>query len=198
MADIMVATGNPNKVREYKQILEPLGYRVHDLSEIEHFDVDECGTTFAENALIKAQSVYDKVAMMSIADDSGLSIDALNGEPGIYSARYLADHDYQYKNKVILERLEGAEDRSAHFTCAIALIDHNGEPHIFEGVMNGSIALEPAGENGFGYDPIFVVPQYGLTSAQLLPEQKNAVSHRGQAVRQLLAFLQEHEEEVEK
>ena len=197
MKDIMIATGNRNKTREYREMLEPLGYRVHDLSEIEHADPDETGTTFAENALIKARSVHNRVRMMTIADDSGLSIRALNGEPGIYSARYLEPHDYAYKNRTLISRLEGCEDRYAWFTCAIALIDHDGQEHIFEGIMEGEIADEPKGDNGFGYDPIFIVPEFGKTSAQLDHDTKNSVSHRGKATRMLLEYLKNHPEEEE-
>ena len=186
MKDIMIATGNKNKVREYKEMLEPLGYTVHDLSEIDHQDVEETGKTFGENALIKARSV--KCDMICVADDSGLSIDALKGQPGIHSARYLQGHDYTYKNKMILRRMKNKTDRNAHFTCAIALVDGDKEV-VFEGVMNGEIATEIKGSNGFGYDPIFYLPQYGKTSAQLQPEEKNAISHRGQATRQLLEYL---------
>ncbi|MBO4218983.1 MAG: RdgB/HAM1 family non-canonical purine NTP pyrophosphatase [Erysipelotrichaceae bacterium] len=188
MKDIMIATSNPNKVREYREMLEPLGYRIHDLSEIEHQDPEENGKTFAENALIKAGSVWHHTGMTAIADDSGLSIDHLKGQPGIHSARYLAGHDYTYKNKMILRRLKKAEDRSARFTCAIALIDEKGE-HVFEGVMEGSISREIRGTNGFGYDPIFIPEGMDRTSAELLPEEKNAISHRGQATRKLLAYL---------
>ncbi len=197
MKEIMIATGNKNKTREYREMLEPLGYHVHDLSEIEHVDVEETGTTFAENALIKARSIHDAVRMMTIADDSGLSIRALNGEPGIYSARYLEPHDYDYKNKNLIERLKDKDDRFAWFTCAIALIDHNGVEHVFEGIMEGEIATELRGNNGFGYDPIFLLPQYGKTSAELSPDDKNAISHRGQATRKLLEFLKNHPEEEE-
>ena len=197
MKEIMIATGNKNKTREYREMLEPLGYRVHDLSEIEHVDPEETGTTFAENALIKARSVHDKVKMMTIADDSGLSIRALNGEPGIYSARYLEPHDYGYKNRTLISRLHGKDDRFAWFTCAIALIDHKGVEHVFEGIMEGEIATELRGDNGFGYDPIFLVPQFGKTSAELEPEVKNSVSHRGKATRALLEYLRNHPEEEE-
>ena len=197
MKEIMIATGNKNKTREYREMLEPLGYRVHDLSEIEHVDPEETGTTFAENALIKARSVHDKVKMMTIADDSGLSIRALNGEPGIYSARYLEPHDYGYKNRNLISRLQGKDDRFAWFTCAIALIDHKGVEHVFEGIMEGEIATELRGDNGFGYDPIFLVPQFGKTSAELEPEVKNSVSHRGKATRALLEYLRNHPEEEE-
>ncbi|MBR2827337.1 MAG: RdgB/HAM1 family non-canonical purine NTP pyrophosphatase [Erysipelotrichaceae bacterium] len=197
MKEIMIATGNKNKTREYREMLEPLGYSVHDLSEIEHVDPEETGTTFAENALIKARSVHDKVKMMTIADDSGLSIRALNGEPGIYSARYLEPHDYGYKNRALISRLQDKDDRYAWFTCAIALIDHKGVEHVFEGIMEGEIAMELRGDNGFGYDPIFLVPQFGKTSAELEPEVKNSVSHRGKATRALLEYLRNHPEEEE-
>ncbi|MDO4377523.1 MAG: RdgB/HAM1 family non-canonical purine NTP pyrophosphatase [Erysipelotrichia bacterium] len=190
MKDIMIATSNLGKVKEYKQLLEPLGYTVHSLKEIDHVDIDENGQTFAENALIKAKSIKNKCDMIVIADDSGLEIDALNKEPGIHSARYLAGHDYDYKNKIILERMKDKTDRRARFICAIALIDD--KQHVFEGVMEGTIAYEPAGTNGFGYDPIFVVPQFNLTSAQLTAQEKNSVSHRGQATEKLLAYLKEH------
>lgn len=188
MKDIMIATSNKGKVREYKSLLEPLGYIVHDLSELDPIEIDENGSTFQENALIKAKSIQGKCNMTVIADDSGLEIDALNKEPGIHSARYLEGHDYDYKNKVLLERMEGKTDRSARFVCAIALCDETGD-HLFTGVMEGKINDQAAGDNGFGYDPIFLVEQFGKTSAQLTMEQKNSVSHRGIATRELLAYL---------
>ena len=188
MKDIMIATSNKGKVREYKSLLEPLGYKVHDLSELDPIEIDENGSTFQENALIKAKSIKDKCNMTVIADDSGLEIDALNKEPGIHSARYLEGHDYSYKNKVLLERMKGKTDRTARFVCAIALCDETGD-HLFTGVMEGKINDQAAGDNGFGYDPIFLVEQFGKTSAQLTMEQKNSVSHRGIATRELLAYL---------
>ena len=188
MKDIMIATSNKGKVREYKSLLEPLGYAVHDLSELDPIEIDENGSTFQENALIKAKSIKDKCNMTVIADDSGLEIDALNKEPGIHSARYLEGHDYSYKNKVLLERMKDKTDRSARFVCAIALCDETGD-HLFTGVMEGKINDQAAGDNGFGYDPIFLVEQFGKTSAQLTMEQKNSVSHRGIATRELLAYL---------
>ena len=188
MKDIMIATSNKGKVREYKSLLEPLGYIVHDLSELDPIEIDENGSTFQENALIKAKSIKDKCNMTVIADDSGLEIDALNKEPGIHSARYLEGHGYSYKNKVLLERMKGKTDRSARFVCAIALCDETGD-HLFTGVMEGKINDQAAGDNGFGYDPIFLVEQFGKTSAQLTMEQKNSVSHRGIATRELLAYL---------
>ena len=188
MKDIMIATSNKGKVREYKSLLEPLGYTVHDLSELDPIEIDENGSTFQENALIKAKSIKDKCNMIVIADDSGLEIDALNKEPGIHSARYLEGHDYNYKNKVLLERMKGKTDRTARFVCAIALCDETGD-HLFTGVMEGKINDQAAGDNGFGYDPIFLVEQFGKTSAQLTMEQKNSVSHRGIATRELLDYL---------
>lgn len=188
MKDIMIATSNKGKVREYKSLLEPLGYTVHDLSELDPIEIDENGSTFQENALIKAKSIKDKCNMTVIADDSGLEIDALNKEPGIHSARYLEGHDYNYKNKVLLERMKGKTDRTARFVCAIALCDETGD-HLFTGVMEGKINDQAAGDNGFGYDPIFLVEQFGKTSAQLTMEQKNSVSHRGIATRELLDYL---------
>lgn len=188
MKDIMIATSNKGKVREYKSLLEPLGYTVHDLSELDPIEIDENGSTFQENALIKAKSIKDKCNMTVIADDSGLEIDALNKEPGIHSARYLEGHDYSYKNKVLLERMKDKTDRTARFVCAIALCDETGD-HLFTGVMEGKINDQAAGDNGFGYDPIFLVEQFGKTSAQLTMEQKNSVSHRGIATRELLDYL---------
>ncbi|MDY3829538.1 MAG: RdgB/HAM1 family non-canonical purine NTP pyrophosphatase [Erysipelotrichaceae bacterium] len=188
MKDIMIATSNKGKVREYKSLLEPLGYIVHDLSELDPIEIDENGSTFQENALIKAKSIKDKCNMTVIADDSGLEIDALNKEPGIHSARYLEGHDYSYKNKVLLERMKDKTDRTARFVCAIALCDETGD-HLFTGVMEGKINDQAAGDNGFGYDPIFLVEQFGKTSAQLTMEQKNSVSHRGIATRELLDYL---------
>lgn len=188
MKDIMIATSNKGKVREYKSLLEPLGYTVHDLSELDPIEIDENGSTFQENALIKAKSIQGKCNMTVIADDSGLEIDALNKEPGIHSARYLEGHDYSYKNKVLLERMKGKTDRTARFVCAIALCDETGD-HLFTGVMEGKINDQAAGDNGFGYDPIFLVEQFGKTSAQLTMEQKNSVSHRGIATRELLDYL---------
>ena len=188
MKDIMIATSNKGKVREYKSLLEPLGYIVHDLSELDPIEIDENGSTFQENALIKAKSIKDKCNMIVIADDSGLEIYALNKEPGIHSARYLEGHDYSYKNKVLLERMKGKTDRTARFVCAIALCDETGD-HLFTGVMEGKINDQAAGDNGFGYDPIFLVEQFGKTSAQLTMEQKNSVSHRGIATRELLDYL---------
>ncbi|NLZ75434.1 MAG: RdgB/HAM1 family non-canonical purine NTP pyrophosphatase [Erysipelotrichia bacterium] len=187
MKDVMIASGNSNKVKEYKEILEPLGYVVHDLKETKHLQVEETGATFGENALIKAESLKDIYDMIVIADDSGLEIEALDNQPGIHSARFLEGYDYKQKNQIILELMKDKTNRKARFVCAIALIDD--QRHIFEGVMEGSIAYEAKGENGFGYDPIFMTKEYGLTNGQLTSQQKNEISHRGKATKLLLEYL---------
>lgn len=188
MKDIMIATGNKNKVVEFKELLEPLGYTVHDLSEVEHTDVEENGTTFAENALIKARGAKDCCDMICIADDSGISINHFGGKPGIYSARWLAPHDYPYKHKYIIENMADATDRGAHYTCAIAIIDEEGE-HVFVGELHGSVAFKPKGEFGFGYDPIFIPEGYNITTAEMTAAEKNAISHRGKATKMLVDYL---------
>lgn len=193
MKEIMIVSTNAHKIEEFKQMLEPLGFAVKSLLDAdETFDIVEDGTTFQENAAIKADFIRNQCQIMAIADDSGLEIDALNKEPGIHSARYLGhDTDYTYKNTVILERLQGVTNRTARFVSAIALAIPNQETKIFTGIMEGEIHTRIAGENGFGYDPIFYLPEYGCTSAELTPNQKNAISHRGKALQQVLAYLKE-------
>ncbi|MCF0110996.1 MAG: XTP/dITP diphosphatase [Erysipelotrichaceae bacterium] len=195
MKQIMIATGNVNKVKEFKEMLEPMGYEVLCLKDIDkEVEIIENGTTFEENAAIKAKTVSDALGVVAIADDSGLEIDALNKEPGIHSARYLGhDTPYDYKNKVLLQRMEGKTDRTARFVCSIAIAVPNEETRVFTGVMEGEIAREIRGTNGFGYDPIFYIPECGCTSAELTPEQKNAVSHRGKATEKFLTFFEEYE-----
>lgn len=188
-----MATGNADKVRELRGILADTDIEIVSMKEA-GIDVEiiENGKTFEDNARIKAETVCSASGEMVFADDSGLEIDFLNGEPGVHSARYMGeDTSYDIKNAQILKRLEGAaeEERSARFVCAIAIAYPDRETKIFKGVFEGRIAYEPAGENGFGYDPIFWVPERGCTSAQLAPEEKNAISHRGKAMRQALAEL---------
>ena len=193
MKEIMIVSTNAHKIEEFKQMLEPLGFVVKSLLDAdEKFDIVEDGTTFQENAAIKADFIRNQCNIMAIADDSGLEIDALNKEPGIHSARYLGhDTDYTYKNTVILERMKGVTERSARFVSAIALAIPNQETKVFTGIFEGEIHSCIAGANGFGYDPIFYVPEYGCTSAEMTPEQKNAISHRGKALEQVLAYLKE-------
>ena len=190
MREIIFATGNENKMREIREIFEGLPFVIHSLKEAGLVsDPEENGATFAENAFIKAEAVHalrpDAIVM---SDDSGLSVDYLNGEPGVFSARWLGrDTSYTEKNAELIRRLEGVEGdaRSARFTAAIACILPDGTRLLTEAHMEGRIATAPAGENGFGYDPIFYLPEYGKCSAELSDREKNAISHRGKALRQM-------------
>lgn len=192
---VVFATGNQNKVREVRQILDGLDVEVRTMKEMGiASEPEETGETFEENAMIKAAAIADAVQdAIVLADDSGLEIDYLNGEPGIYSARYLGeDTSYEVKNAKLIERLEGVpkEERTARFVCAIACILSDGSRFTTRGTIEGYIGWEPAGENGFGYDPIFYVDEYGCSTAQMTPEQKNAISHRGNALRALRLELE--------
>ncbi len=186
---IIFATGNAGKIREIKEILSDLGMEVVSMKEAGiSVDVEENGTTYEENALIKARAVALCVGESDIvmADDSGLEIDYLNKEPGIYSARYLGeDTSYRIKNQNLIDRLEGVEEkkRTARFVCAIAAVLPGGKELTTRGTIEGRIGYEERGEGGFGYDPIFYVPEFGKSTAELTEEEKNAVSHRGNALR---------------
>ena len=206
MKKIIFATGNENKMVEIRQILSDLGMEILSQKEAGiQADPEEDGTTFEENALIKARAVRSIAAGMEenkdaviLADDSGLEIDHLNKEPGIYSARYMGtDTSYDIKNNALLERLEGVpdEERTARFVCAIAAAFPDGTEEVVRGTMEGRIGHEIAGENGFGYDPIFFLPKYGCTSAQLSPEKKNSLSHRGEGLRKMRRIMEERLEE---
>lgn len=189
MKEILIATANAHKVDEYRQMLQPYGYTVKSLADFDFEEVEETGTTFAQNALIKAKALYNQVKMRVIADDSGLEIKALNNQPGIYSARYLGvNTPYKEKNELIIEQLKDKDDRRACFICAIALVDDN-EEKVFIGEFWGTIAYQAKGLNGFGYDPIFYLEEYQKTAAELIPEVKNEISHRGKAMKQLLPYL---------
>lgn len=185
---IVFATGNQNKMKEIRMILEDLGMEIISMKEAGiDADIEENGTTFEENAMIKARGIAKLLPDdIILADDSGLEIDYLNKEPGIYSARYAGtDTSYDIKNQMLIDRLEGVEDekRTARFVCAIAAVFPDGSEEIVRGTMEGRIGYEIAGENGFGYDPIFYLPECGCTSAEITPEQKNELSHRGKALR---------------
>ena len=192
---IIMATGNANKVREMREVLSGTDIEIVSMKEAGIFaDIDENGTTFAQNAAIKAQTIRDIAHEIVFADDSGLVIDYLGGKPGVHSARFMGeDTSYDIKNAQILKLLEGVPDekRSARFVCAIAIAYPDRETKIFQEEFEGRIAHESAGENGFGYDPIFYVPERGCTSAELSPEEKNAISHRGKALRKAIAYLTE-------
>lgn len=192
---IVFATGNAGKVKEIRAILGDLGFEVLSMKEAGiKADIEEDGKTYEENALIKAREVAKYTEAIVMADDSGLEIDYLNCEPGIYSARYLGeDTSYTIKNNNLIERLKGVPDelRTARFVCAIAAVLPNGEELTTRGIIEGRIGYEEAGENGFGYDPIFYVPQFCKTTAQLSPEEKNQVSHRGKALEAMKEILRE-------
>lgn len=188
MSRIIFATGNENKMKEIRMILSDVGMEILSMKEAGvTADIVEDGTTFEENALIKATAIGKLLPDdIVLADDSGLEIDYLNKEPGIYSARYMGeDTSYDIKNKNLIDRLEGVpkEGRTARFVCAIAAALPDGSTRVTRGTIEGYIGWEPAGENGFGYDPIFYVDAYGCSTAQLSPEEKNNVSHRGNALR---------------
>ncbi|MGI5894771.1 MAG: RdgB/HAM1 family non-canonical purine NTP pyrophosphatase [Candidatus Merdivicinus sp.] len=190
--EIIIATGNAGKVREFKRMLEPLGYTVFSQKEKEIFvDPEEDGDTFAENALIKARAVWEIAHTAVIADDSGLCVDALDGRPGVYSARYAGEGATDAdRNRKLLAELEGVSNRAAHFTCAIAYIDAEGRARVFEGICPGTIGFEPKGADGFGYDPLFLCGE--KTFGEMSAEEKDAVSHRGRANRMLEEYLRLH------
>ena len=194
MADkIIFATGNKNKMREIRDILSDLGMEILSMKEAGiDKEINEDGKTFEENALIKARAVAEDTDAVVLADDSGLEIDYLNKEPGIYSARYLGeDTSYEIKNQALLDRLSGVkkEDRTARFVCAIAAGLPDKREFVVRETIEGYIGEKPAGTNGFGYDPIFYVDEYGCSTAELSEEKKNEVSHRGKALRAMREVL---------
>lgn len=187
MNKLIFATTNQGKMKEIREILKDLNMEVLSLKDAGiEADIIEDGKTFEENALIKARAIRDLTGCMVLADDSGLEVDALDQAPGIYSARYMGeDTSYEIKNNHIIRLLDGLEgkERSARFVCAIAAAFPDGTESTCRGTFEGQISHKIAGENGFGYDPIFYVPEFGCTAAELSPEQKNEVSHRGKALR---------------
>ena len=196
MSRIIFATGNTDKMAEIREILKDLGMEILSMKEAGvNPEIVENGKTFEENSLIKARAVHallpDDVVM---ADDSGLEIDYLDGAPGIYSARFAGeDTSYDIKNRILLDKLEGVpdEERTARFVCAISAVFPDGTSETVRGTIEGRIAYEIQGENGFGYDPIFYVPEYGCTTAEMPPEQKNELSHRGNALRAIRKIMED-------
>ena len=184
---IIFATKNPGKMEEIRMILGDLKLPILSMKEAGiDLDIVEDGTTFVENAVIKAKAVAKQADAIVLADDSGLEIDALNKEPGIYSARYMGeDTSYEIKNQNLIDRLEGVPDekRTARFVCAIAAAFPDGRVITSYGTIEGMIGYESRGNGGFGYDPIFYLPEYGCSTAELTPEKKNELSHRGKALR---------------
>ena len=194
MKRMIFATGNENKMKEIREILGDLPLEILSMKQAGiSADIEEDGTSFEENALIKAREVCRLAGEMVLADDSGLEIDYLNGEPGIYSARYMGeDTSYRIKNQNLIYRLEGVPDeqRTARFVCAIAAVFPNGKELVVRGTVEGMIGYEERGENGFGYDPIFYLPDRGVSTAELPPEEKNSLSHRGNALRKMKELLE--------
>ena len=192
---IVFATGNEGKMREVRLILADLGMEILSMKEAgADPDIVEDGKTFGENAEIKARAVWEQTGGIVLADDSGLVIDWLNGEPGVYSARYMGeDTSYEIKNQALIDRLAGVEgeDRSARFVCNIAAVLPDGQVVHTEETMEGRIAEKPAGHEGFGYDPILYLPEFGKTSAEITIEEKNRISHRGKALEAMKVKLKE-------
>ncbi|MDO5136237.1 MAG: XTP/dITP diphosphatase [Eubacteriales bacterium] len=186
MKKIIFATENEGKMKEIREILSDLEAEVLSMREAGvTADIREDGSTFEENAIIKAREVCRLTGEIVLADDSGLEIDYLNKEPGVYSARYMGEHtDYHIKNNNLIQRLEGVPDekRTARFVCVVAAAFPDGQVRTARGTMEGRIGYEEKGENGFGYDPIFYLPEYGCTSAEISMEEKNKISHRGKAL----------------
>ena len=187
----VLATHNPGKLREMGEILKDFGIEVVSPRDLGiTVDVEETGTTFAENALLKAKAICKEANLPAIADDSGLCVDALNGAPGVYSARYGGEGlDDKGRYMLLLSSLRGAPTRAAHFACAVACAFPNGDTLTAEGRCDGSIAYAPLGEGGFGYDPVFLLPGTGKTFGQLTQEEKSAVSHRGRALKDFAGKL---------
>lgn len=196
MKSIILASNNKDKVKEVKEILK--GYDIISMKEAGiDVDIEENGTTFEENALIKARAIMKLTGQITMADDSGLEIDYLNKAPGVYSARFMGhDTSYDIKNKALIQKLEGVKgsDRSGRFVCAIAVCFPDGREIVKRGTMEGLIAEEIKGDNGFGYDPIVYLPEYGRTSGELAHEEKNKISHRGKALALIKEELDKSEE----
>ena len=196
MRRLVLASNNPGKLREFRQMLAPLGIEVEPQSELGVREADEPHGTFVENALAKARHASSRSGLPALADDSGICVEALGGAPGVQSARYAgangagADQDAR-NNRKLVDALKDKSDRRAHYYCVIVLVRHPGDPEplIAEGRWRGEVIAIPRGDGGFGYDPYFLLPGLGRTAAELMPDEKNAVSHRGQAMQRLVEML---------
>ena len=195
MEKVILASNNMGKIKEFREILKDMDIELVSMKEAGiDVDIEEYGRTFSENALIKARTISEMTGCVTLADDSGLEVDYLNKEPGVYSARYMGeDTSYDIKNRSIIDRLEGVtgNDRSARFVCVIAAALPDGRTLTTRGTIEGLIGYEQKGENGFGYDPIVYVPEYDATTAELSMEVKNSISHRGKALAAMKAKLLE-------
>ena len=195
MKQVIIATQNKGKAKDFEALFGPLGYQVLTLRDVaQDMDVEETGVTFEENAILKAEAVAEALQTTVIADDSGLEIDALNGEPGVYSARYAGEAKSDEANiDKVLEKLTDVpeENRTARFRCVLAIASPNKKTITYSGSCEGRILSERRGENGFGYDPVFFVPSEGKAMAEMVPEEKAAISHRGNAIRELKKAMPE-------
>lgn len=193
LSEIVIATGNPGKLREFRELLSELPLVLHSQAELGLSEADETGLSFVENAILKARHASMTSGLPAIADDSGLSVDALQGEPGIYSARYSGQKDDAANNRLLLENLKPvpAGERTARFHCALVFVRYPNDPCplVCQASWEGEILFEARGDNGFGYDPLFFIPELDSSSAELSAERKNTLSHRGQAMQKLLAEL---------
>jgi len=188
MKQVVIATKNKGKAKDFEALFAPLGYEVVTMFDVApDLEIEETGTTFEENAVLKAETLAKQLNTIVIADDSGLAVDALNGEPGVYSARYAGDHDDEANIVKVLEKLQGVptEKRTARFCCGLAIAGPEIETTTLFGTCEGVILEEKRGTNGFGYDPIFFVQALNRAMAELSPEEKGSISHRGNAIRQL-------------
>ncbi|MCM3720581.1 XTP/dITP diphosphatase [Solibacillus isronensis] len=194
MKQVVIATKNKGKAKDFEALFGPFGYEVVTMFDVApDVEIEETGKTFEENAILKAETLANMLGQIVIADDSGLAIDALNGEPGVYSARYAGDHDDEANMVKVLENMKDVpeEQRTARFCCALAIAGPNMETKTVFGTCEGMIAHEKKGTNGFGYDPIFYVPALEKHMAELSAEEKGAISHRGNAIRKLALQLAE-------
>lgn len=191
LTEVVFASHNAGKIKEIKELLEPYGIKVKSALDMELPDVEENGTTFAENSLLKSQTIAKLTGLPCIADDSGLCVDSLDGAPGVYSARYAPNRDFDKgMDKLLLEMEQSSsKSRKAHFSCVISLAFPNGEYELFEGRVDGQIASKKQGNGGFGYDALFVPYGFAKSFAQMTKDEKNQVSHRGRAVQKLKAYL---------
>ena len=189
MKKIIFATTNKNKIREVNMMMEGFDVELIPMSDMGiDVEIEETGTTFEENAIIKAKAICDMTGEIALADDSGLEVDYLDGAPGVYSSRFLGeDTPYEIKNDYIIEKLKDAKgkERSARFACAMAMVFPNGDVETCYGTIEGLIGYEQKGTNGFGYDPIVYVPEYEMTTGEMTPQLKNSISHRGKALEQM-------------
>lgn len=192
MKQVVIATKNKGKAKDFEALFNPLGIEVVTMFDVApNMEIDETGTTFEENAILKAETLANTLNTLVIADDSGLMVDALNGEPGVYSARYAGDHDDEANIVKLLHNLEGVAetDRTARFACALAIAGPEVATQTVFGTCEGVILQEKRGTNGFGYDPVFFVPSLNRAMAELAPNEKAAISHRGNAIRKLAEIL---------